>query len=128
MTAAKSNFQSVDEYIATFPKDVQLTLQTFRQAIKVAVPEAEEVISYQIPAYKYHGMIMYFSAYKEHYSISCPPPFEVFEVFKDQLVPYVVSKSAVQFPKSKPVPFELISEMAKFNAKENEKKSKAKKS
>lgn len=114
---AKTDYKTIDEYIATFPKETQQILQTVRRAIKKAVPEAEEVISYQIPAFKYHGFIMYFGGYKNHYSISSPPP--TFEHFKDDLIPYKVSKSAVQFPYNQPVPTELIGKIAKYRAERN---------
>ncbi|MFK7697128.1 iron chaperone [Paenibacillus sp. HJGM_3] len=128
MADAKSNFQSVDEYIVTFPQDVQAILEQIRQTIREAVPEAEEVISYQLPAYKYHGMLIYFSAYKAHTSLSFPPPFTVFEVFRDRLAPYDVSKSAVKFPLASPFPYDLLTDMVKFRAEENrEKESKKKK-
>jgi uncharacterized protein YdhG (YjbR/CyaY superfamily) len=94
-------------------------LKQIREAIRNAVPDAEEVISYQLPAYKFHGWIFYFGAFKKHYSISCPPPFTVFEAFADELKDYEISKSAVQFPKGKDVPLDLIARMAKFRADEN---------
>lgn len=119
MATEKVKIQTVDEYIGTFPKSVQDVLKTIRQTIQKAVPEAEEVISYQIPAFKFHGWVFYYSAYKNHYSLSCPPPFTVFDVFKQALEPYEVSKSAIKFPLDKPVPVKLISDMAKFRAKEN---------
>lgn len=126
MSTAKTNFQTVDEYIATFPDDVQATLENIRQAIKAAVPEAGEVISYQLPAFQYHGMLIYFSAYKEHYSISFPPPFTVFDIFQEQLSLYKVAKSSVQFPKSEPVPLGLVADMATYRARENAEKAKKK--
>ncbi len=116
---AKTDFKSVDEYIATFPEDTRDVLNKIRAAIRKAVPDAEEEISYQIPAYKLHGWVIYFSAYTSHYSLSCPPPFTIFEVFKKQLAPYEVSKSAIKFPLNKPVPVKLIGEIAKLRAKEN---------
>jgi uncharacterized protein YdhG (YjbR/CyaY superfamily) len=127
MCPTKSNFQTVDEYILTFPRDVQATLEQIRQTIKEAVPEAEEVISYQLPAFKYHGMLIYFSAYKDHYSLSFPPPFTVFDVFKEQLSPYEVSKTAIKFQMSIPLPLELVNDMVKFRANENLEKGKKKK-
>lgn len=123
---AKTNYQTIDEYISTFPDDVRAALESIRQSVKDAVPEAEEVISYQIPAFTYHGMLIYFSAYKEHYSISFPPPFTVFDVFQEQLSPYTVSKSVVQFPKSAPVPLGLIGDMVKYRAQENAEKARKK--
>jgi uncharacterized protein YdhG (YjbR/CyaY superfamily) len=85
------------------------------------------VISYNIPAFKYHGWLMYMSAYKSHYSIAIPPTSEVFEKFKKELSEYEVSKSTVKFPFSKPVPYDLIKEMVKFRAKENEEEAASKK-
>lgn len=87
MRMAKTNFQTVDECVGTFPKDVQDLLETIRTTIQRAVPDAEEVIRYQIPAFKYHGWVLYFSAYKHHYSLSCPPPFTICDVFKRELSP-----------------------------------------
>lgn len=111
--------QSVEEYVAAFPEEVQASLERIRQTISQAIPAAEEVISYQIPAFKLHGMVIYYSAYKSHYSISTPPPFTAFETFKEELAPYEVSKSAVKFPMDKPLPLELIGKIAKFKAQEN---------
>jgi uncharacterized protein YdhG (YjbR/CyaY superfamily) len=127
MSSTKSNFQTVDEYIGTFPKDVQDTLEKIRQTIKKAAPEAEEVISYQLPAFKFHGMLIYFSAYKDHYSLSFPPPFHVFDVFKNELSPYEISKTTIKFPMDHPIPFELVSEIVKYRAKENLEREKKKK-
>ena len=116
---AKTDFKTVDEYIATFPDAVQHVLQTVRRTIRTAVPDAEEVISYQIPAYKLDGWVFYLSAYAKHFSLSCPPPFTVFEVFKQELAPYQKSKSTVRFPLDQPVPVKLISNMAKYRADAN---------
>ena len=115
---AKTDFKSVDEYIATFPSDVQDVLRTIRQTIRDAVPDAEEVISYQLPAYKFHGWVFYFGGFKNHYSLSCPPPFSVFTAFKE-LAPYELSKSAIKFPLDQPVPVKLIGDMARYRANEN---------
>lgn len=115
---AKTNFKTVDEYIATFPKAVQAVLQAVRRAIVTAVPDAEEVISYQLPAYKRNGWVLYFGGYKDHYSLSCPPPFTVLEAFKKELAPYTVAKSAIRFPLDEPVPVTLIGSIAAFRAAE----------
>ena len=124
---AKTAYKSLDEYIAAHDATEQKVLQKMRQTIRKAVPEAEEVISYQVPAFKYNGWIFYFGAYTNHYSISCPPPFTVFDAFKKDLAPYEMSKSTIQFPKSKPFPYELLLKMSKFRAKENIKKAEVKK-
>jgi uncharacterized protein YdhG (YjbR/CyaY superfamily) len=125
--SSKNKFQTVDEYIGTFAKDVQGDLEKIRQTIKKAVPEAEEVISYQLPAFEFHGMLIYFSAYKEHYSLSFPPPFTLFEVFKQELSPYEVSKTTIKILMDKPLPLDLVSEIVKYRAKENLERGKKKK-
>lgn len=128
---ATIKFENPDQYIASFPKNVQTVLKKVRSTIQKAVPNAEEVISYNIPAFKYHGWILYYSAYTNHFSLSCPPPFTIFTKFKKELEPYEVSKSAIRFPLDEPVPTALISAIAKFRATENEeteaKKAKKKK-
>jgi uncharacterized protein YdhG (YjbR/CyaY superfamily) len=116
---AKTDFKSAEEYIATFPSDVRTILSTVRKIIRKAVPDAEEVISYQLPAFKVNGgWVLYFGGFKDHFSLSCPPPFTVFQVFKKELAPYAVSKSAIRFPLNRPVPTGLIAALAKFRAKE----------
>lgn len=117
---AKTDFKSIDEYIATFPKEIQSTLETVRQTISKAVPEAEEAISYQLPVFKYYGYVLYFGGFTNHFSISSPPP--TFEIFKDELKSYKVSKSVVQIPYDQPVPIKLITKIAKYKAAENLKK------
>lgn len=123
---ATIKFETPDQYIGSFPADVQTILKKVRSTIQKAVPEAEEVISYNIPAFKYHGWLLYYSGYTKHFSLSCPPPFTIFEKFKKELERYEVSKSAIRFPLDEPVPTALISAMAKFRAAEN-KESEAKK-
>jgi len=115
---AKTDFRSVDEYIGTFPKDVQATLETIRRTIQRAVPEAEEVISYQMPAYKFHGRMLYFSAYKNHYSLFGATQ-GVRRAFKKELSRYEGTKGTIQFPLDEPVPVKLIRDIAMYRAKEN---------
>jgi uncharacterized protein YdhG (YjbR/CyaY superfamily) len=118
MNDTKVKFTTVDQYIGTFPENVQFLLEVIRQTIKANAPGAEELISYQIPAFKFHGMLIFYSAYTKHISISIPPS-QVYEVFKDELSVYNVSKSAIQLPLDKPLPVNLIKEMTKFRVKEN---------
>jgi uncharacterized protein YdhG (YjbR/CyaY superfamily) len=115
---AKTDFKSVDEYIATYPEDVQAILQRVRSAIRKAVPGAEETISYQIPTYKLQGgRVIYFAGWKQHYSLY-PATDHLVEAFKDELAPYKVSKGTIRFPLSQPVPVKLIERIAKFRAQE----------
>jgi uncharacterized protein YdhG (YjbR/CyaY superfamily) len=115
---AKTDFKSVDDYIATHPDDVQAILRRVRTTIRKAVPTAEEVISYQIPAYKLHGgAVLFFAGWKQHYSLY-PASDRVVEEFKDDLAAYEVSKGTIRFPLSQPVPVKLIEGIAKLRAQE----------
>ncbi|HEV2963129.1 MAG TPA: DUF1801 domain-containing protein [Candidatus Angelobacter sp.] len=115
---AKTNFKSVDEYIAAQPEDVQSVLKRVRNIIRKALPGAEEVISYQIAAYKLHSAtILYFAGWKQHYSLY-PATGRLVEAFKDELAPYELSKGTIRFPRSQPIPVKLIERIAKFRAKE----------
>jgi uncharacterized protein YdhG (YjbR/CyaY superfamily) len=127
MPTEKIKFQSAAEYIQSFPKEKQEVLKKIQATLKKAVPEGEEVISYGIPAVKYHGWVFYYSMYTSHFSLSCPPPWNVFDAFKKELAGYKISKSTIQFPLDQPVPVKLIDAMAKFRAKENFESEKKKK-
>ena len=114
----KTAVTSVHEYIAAQPEAVQRILEQVRSTIRKAVPEAEEVISYKIPAYKLRGTVMlYFAGWKRHYSLY-PANDRVVAEFKDELAPYVISKGTIRFPLAEPVPVKLIERIAKFRAKE----------
>lgn len=119
------NPANVNEYIALFPIEVQQLLNDFRKTIKAAAPNAEEVISYQMPAFKYHGMLVYFAAWKTHIGFY---PAGAIKSFKKELSVYEVSKGTVKFPLDKPVPFSLVSKIVKFRVKENEAKAAVKRS
>jgi len=113
---AKTDFKSVDEYIASRPEDIRNVLERVRSTIRRAVPATEEVISYQIPAYKLHGArLLYFAGWKQHYSLY-PVTDELLAAFKDELAPYHVSKGTLRFPLSQPVPVKLIARIAKLRA------------
>ena len=115
---AKTDFKSVDEYIATFPEDVQAVLQRVRRTIRKAVPGADEVISYQIPAYKLRGVrVIFFAGWKEHFSLY-PATGLLVKAFKEEIAPYKVSKGTIRFPLAKPAPVKLIERIVKFRAKE----------
>lgn len=117
---AKTDFKSVDEYLGSQPETARSVLEHVRSTIRKAVPEAQEVISYQIPAYKLRGRtVLYFAGWKEHYSLYPAGP-QLVEAFKDELAPYEVSKGTIRFPLSQPVPVELIERLAKFRAKQSD--------
>jgi uncharacterized protein YdhG (YjbR/CyaY superfamily) len=122
----KTNFKSVDEYIASQPEAVQGALKLVRSTIRKAVPGAEEVISYKMPAYKLHGgAVLYFAGWRKHYSLYGATG-RVVAAFKDDLAPYEVNKGTIRFPISEPVPVKLIGRIAKFRAKELGEREKAK--
>jgi uncharacterized protein YdhG (YjbR/CyaY superfamily) len=123
---AKTNFKSVDEYVATHPREAQAILRRVRGVIRKAVPEAEEVISYQIPAYKLHGRpVLYFAGWKAHYSLY-PATAPLVAALKARLAPYEVSKGTIRFPLSQPVPVKLIERIARFRAREATERARAK--
>jgi uncharacterized protein YdhG (YjbR/CyaY superfamily) len=121
---AKTDFKSVDQYLATHPKDVRAVLQRVRGAIRKAVPGAEETISYQIPAYKLDGAtVVYFAGWKQHYSLY-PVTDYLVAAMKDDVAPYKISKGTIRFPLSEPVPVKLIERIAKFLVKEAARRAK----
>ena len=114
---AKATPESVDEYIARHPQDVQATLRRVRSVIRKALPGAEEVISYQIPAYRLHDRcVIYFAGWKQHYSLY-PASAGLVAAFRKDLAPYPVSKGTIRFPLGRPVPGTLIAGIAKFLAR-----------
>ena len=126
MTAKK--FKTIDQYISTFPPNVQTLLETLRNAIKQAAPDAVEVISYNMPAFKCYGRILvYFAAHTKHIGFYSGGRL-INEVFKADLISYETSKGTVKFPFDKPIPVRLINKMIKFKVNYNLDKSKNKKS
>lgn len=114
---SKKVFKTIDEYIATFPKNVQTILEELRQAIRESAPKAEEAISYQMPTFKLKGNLVHFAAYKNH--IGFYPTPSAIEAFKGELADYEASKGAVRFPVDKPIPFDLVKRIVRFRVKEN---------
>ena len=116
--AVKTDFKTVDEYIASQPEAVQGVLKQVRSAIRKAVPQAEEAISYKIPVYKLpNGPVLYFAGWKRHISLY-PASAKVVAAFKSDIAPYVVHKGTIRFPLAQPIPMKLIARIAKFRAKE----------
>lgn len=113
---ANTAYQSVADYLAAQPPPVRKILQTVRSTIRKAVPQAEEVISYQMPAYKLHGRVLiYFAGWKEHFGIY-PAIGGLVTALREELTPYKVTKGAIRFPLDQPVPTRLIADIAKFRA------------
>src|SRR5438552_12445135 len=93
-------FKTVDEYLSIFPASTKNMLLKMRETIKQAAPKAEEVISYNMPAFKFHGVLVYYATYREH--IGFYPTASPMRAFKNELGDYKTSKGAIQFPIEKP--------------------------
>lgn len=124
MNSDKSTPQTIDEYIASFPEDVQAKLQELRATIKVTVPEAEEAISYQMPTFKLKGNLVHFAAFKNHIGFY-PAPIGI-EAFAEELAPYKAGKGSVQFPLDQPLPLELVRKIVRFRVADNLERAEAK--
>ncbi|RNL49555.1 iron chaperone [Pedobacter jejuensis] len=107
----------IDEYIALFPIKTQQILQQIRETIHKAVPNAKEVISYKMPAFKQNRVLVYFAAYEKH--IGFYPTGSGIEAFQHEFKNYKWSKGAIQFPIDKPMPLDLITRITKFKAQKD---------
>jgi uncharacterized protein YdhG (YjbR/CyaY superfamily) len=114
---SRRTFKSIEEYISSFPPNVQIILQQICQTIKETAPQATEAISYQMPAFKQNGVLVWFAAFKNH--IGFYPTAAGVEAFKEKLASYKISKGTIQFPLNEPIPFDLIKEIVKFRVKAN---------
>jgi len=111
-------FQSIDDYVRSFPVDVQRALEDIRRTIKAAAPGAEEVISYNMPAFTLNGeRIVYFAAYKKHIGMYPPP-----RAFKKETARYAGPKGSLRFPLDSPMPLDLIGRIVASQAKETTKR------
>jgi uncharacterized protein YdhG (YjbR/CyaY superfamily) len=109
--------KTIDEYIDLQTSPAQEKLKQLRQLIKKTIPEAEETISYQMPALKFHGLLVWYAAAKNHYALY--PMAEVLEVFKDKLTDYQTSKGTIRFDYDTPMPVDLIQEIVAYRVKQN---------
>lgn len=109
--------ENIDEYIASFPAETQELLHQMRTIIHKAAPKAQEVISYGMPAFKLHTVLVYFAGNKKH--IGFYPTPSAIRQFQDQFGVYKSSKGAVQFPLDKPLPVKLIKAITAFRVKED---------
>lgn len=124
MEHKKATYKSTDEYISQFPPGIREKLETIRKVIKESAPDAEEKISYQMPAFALNGILVYFAAFKDH--IGFFPTAGGVAAFKDELAGYKTSKGTIQFPMDKPLPYDLISRIVKFRVAENIEKAESK--
>ena len=118
-------FTTVEEYMASIPAEAIARAEEIREVIKKAAPKATEVISYNMPAYRQHGVLVYFAAAKAH--IGFYPTGSPVAVFKDELTQYKTSKGAIQFPLDKPIPKALVKKIVQYRIAEDAEKAATKK-
>lgn len=113
----RPQYGSIDEYIETFPPEVQVVLESIRRTIREAAPDAVEAIAYQIPTFRLNGRnLVHFAAFKGH--LGFYPTASGIEAFRDELSPYKTSKGTVQFPLGDPVPQDLVARIVAFRVQE----------
>jgi uncharacterized protein YdhG (YjbR/CyaY superfamily) len=107
----------IDSYIAQFPIDLQAVLQKVRATIRRAAPDAKELISYQMPAFKQHGILVYFAGWKHH--IGLYPPISGDTALETAVARYAGPKGNLQFPLDEPIPYRLIERIVKHRVKQD---------
>jgi uncharacterized protein YdhG (YjbR/CyaY superfamily) len=117
-------YQSVDEYIATFPPEIRALLQQVRATVRAAAPDAVERIAYQMPTLYQHGNVVHFAALKQH--IGFYPTSSGVAAFASELGPYISTKGAIRFPLDRPLPLDLIARITRFRVGENRERAAAK--
>jgi len=123
---AKTDYKSIDEYIAAQPEAIQPVLERVRGIITKAAPQAEEAISYQIPTFRLHGTyLIYLSGAKRHFALY-PSTDGLLEALGDELAPHLAGKGTIRFALSDPIPTRLIERIVKVRAKEVAAAAKAK--
>jgi uncharacterized protein YdhG (YjbR/CyaY superfamily) len=125
MESNRNAFETIDEYIASFPKDVQEILEKIRGIIRQSAPGAQEAIKYAMPTFVLNGNLVHFAAFKAHIGFY-PVPSGI-EAFKKELSVYPQGKGSVQFPLDQPMPYDLIRRIVEFRVQENLEKARAKK-
>jgi uncharacterized protein YdhG (YjbR/CyaY superfamily) len=113
--------KDIDDYIGSFPADVAAVLENVRATIRRAAPEAKETISYQMPAFKQHGILVYFAAWKNH--IGLYPPVSGDKALEESLARYAGPKGNLQFPLDEPIPYTLIERIVKLRVKQDSEKA-----
>lgn len=120
-----TKYESIDAYHASVSEDVRPLLETLRQIIHEAAPDAKEVISYNMPAFQQNKVLVYYAAAKTHIGFyPCPSPILF---FKNELEDYKTSKGAIQFPIENGIPAELVKKIVRFRVEEDAEKAKLKK-
>lgn len=117
MTPGRAKPADIDAYIAEFPPEVRAILQKIRRTIAAVVPEAQETISYGIPAFALNGILVYFAAFKHH--IGFYPPVKGDPKLEKAVAPYAGEKGNLRFPLDQPIPYDLIEKIVKLRVKQN---------
>lgn len=110
-------YNTIDEYIATFPPEIQSILSNIRKIVRELAPEATEKISYQMPTYYLHGNLVHFAAFQKHIGFY-PTPSGI-EAFQEELSKYKGAKGSVQFPLNQPIPYDLIRRIVIYRLEES---------
>jgi uncharacterized protein YdhG (YjbR/CyaY superfamily) len=121
MSTKQNAPETIDEYISGFSPDVQAILQQVREVVRMAAPDAQEAISYQIPAFKLNGVLVYFAAFKKH--IGFYPPVRGDARLEKAVSPYAGEKGNLRFPLDQPIPLDLVERITKLRVKQNMAKS-----
>lgn len=121
MKAVRTVDKTVDKYFSAFPKDTRILLEELRKAIRAAAPDAEETISYHMPAFKWNGMLVWYAGFKKH--VGFYPKASAIAAFRKELAGYKTSKGTIQFPIEKRIPVGLVKRIVKFRLKENERRN-----
>jgi len=117
MVASRPKAASIDEYIALFSPEARAILERIRETIRGAAPEAEETISYMMPAFRQGGILVYFAAFKKH--IGLFPPVSGDAEIERAIAPYAGPKGNLQFPLDRPIPYELIERIVKLRVRQS---------
>jgi uncharacterized protein YdhG (YjbR/CyaY superfamily) len=112
----RKKFNAIDEYISSYPQDVQILLKRIRKAIRLTAPEAGETIKYRIPTFQWHGDLVHFAAYKNH--IGFYPTSSAIRAFRGELSPFETAKGTIRFPLDKPIPIGLVKRIVKYRVRE----------
>ncbi|HMA06097.1 MAG TPA: DUF1801 domain-containing protein [Methanomicrobiales archaeon] len=122
MDIKKKPVDTIDEYIAQFPREIQERLQKLRKTIREEAPDAEETISYRIPTFRLNGNLVHFAAFKDH--VSFFPTSSGVGAFRQELSGYKISKGTIQFPLDEPMPLDLVRKIVRFRVRDNLEKGK----
>jgi uncharacterized protein YdhG (YjbR/CyaY superfamily) len=121
MATGRTTPKDIDEYIAAFSPEVQVILERIRLTIRNAAPEAQETISYKIPAFRLNGVLVYFAAFKKH--VGLYPPVRGDARLVEAASTYAGEKGNLQFPLDQPIPYGLIERIVKLRVKQNSSKA-----